>query len=50
MFFTLGLVFNVVSTLPNVVKFNDENDNFISRMFIIVQINVEIENDDSTLM
>lgn len=53
LFFTQGLVFNflemiiiqnVVPTLPNVVKLDDENDTVISTLTIVVQINAEIEN------
>ena len=57
LFFTRGLVLfsnghirNVVSTLPNVVKINVENDNVVSTLSNVVQINVEIGNVDSTLL
>ena len=48
-FFSNGHIRNVVSTLPNVVKIDDEND-IVSTLSNVVQINVEIDNIDSTLL
>ena len=57
LFFTRGLIFfsnghirNVVSTLPNAVKINVENDNVVSTLSNVVQINVEIDNVDPKLL
>ena len=47
-FFSNGNINNVVSTLPNVVKFHVENDSLVSTLSN-VQLNVEIDNVDSTL-
>ena len=47
-FFSNGNINNVVSTLPNVVKFHIENDSVVSTLSN-VQLNVEIDNVDSTL-
>ena len=44
------VIFNVVSTLLNVVKINVENDNVVSTLPNFVKINVEIDNVDSTLL
>ena len=56
LFFTRGLIFfqmvifsTFVSTLPNVVKIDVENDNVVSTLSNVVQTNVEIDNVDSTL-
>ena len=40
---------NVVSTLPNVVKIDIENDNVVSALSNVVQLNVEKHNVVSTL-
>ena len=40
-FFSNGHIHNFVSTLPNVVKIDVENDNLVSMMSNIVQFNVE---------
>ena len=40
-FFSNGYIRNVVSTLPNVVKFDAENDNIVSTLSSVVQFNVE---------
>ena len=47
-FFPNGHIHNVVSTLPNVVKINVEND-LVSTLSNVFQINFEINNIDSTL-
>ena len=49
-FFSNGHIRNVVSTLPNAVKIDVENDNVVSKLSDVVQINVEIDNVDSTLL
>ena len=49
-FFSNGLIRNVVSTLPNVVKINVENDNDVSTLSNVVKINIEIDNVDWTLL
>ena len=41
---------NVVSTLPNVVKIDVENDNVVSTLSNVVQFNVEKHNVVSTLI
>ena len=48
-FFSNGHIRNVVSTLPNVVKIDVENDNVVSTLSNIVQFNVEKHNVVSTL-
>ena len=48
-YFSNGHIFNVVSTLPNVVKIYVEND-VVSTLSNIVQLNVEIHNVVSTLL
>ena len=48
-FFLNGHIRNVLSTLPNVVKINVENDNVVSTLSNVVQFNVEIHNVASTL-
>ena len=40
----------VVSTLPNIVKIDVENDNVVSTLSNVVQFNVEIHNVVSTLL
>ena len=54
LFLNRGLFFfqirNVVSTLPNVVKIDVENDNVVSTLSNVVQFNVEIHNVVSTLL
>ena len=56
LFLNLGLYFisnvhirNVVSTLPNAVKIDVENDNVVSTLSNVVQFNVEKHNVVSTL-
>ena len=41
---------NVVSTLPNVVKINVENNNVVLTLSNVVQFNVEKHNDVSSLL
>ena len=48
-FFSNGHIRNVVSTLPNVVKIDVENDNVVSTLSNVVQFNVEKHNVASTL-
>ena len=48
-FFSNGHIRNVVSTLPNVVKIDVENDNVVSTLSNVVQFNVEKHNVVSTL-
>ena len=43
-FFSNGHIRNVVSTLPNVVKIDVENDNVVSTLSNVNQFNVEIHN------
>ena len=43
-FFSNGHICKVVSTLPNVVKINVENNNVVSTLSNVVQYNVEIRN------
>ena len=50
LFFSNSLIRNVVSTLPNVVKIDVENDNVVSTLSNVVQFNVEIHNVVSTLL
>ena len=45
-----GLIGNVVSTLPNVVKIDVEIHNVVSTLPNVVQFNVEINNVVSTLL
>ena len=45
-FFSNGYIRNIVSTLPDVVKINVENDNVVSTLSNVVKINVEIDNVD----
>ena len=47
--FAKGHIHNVVSTLPNVVKPDVENNNIVSTLFDVDHIDVEIHNVDSTL-
>ena len=49
-FFPNGHIHNVISTLPNVVKIDVENDNVVSTLSSVVQFNVEIHNGVSTLL
>ena len=49
-FFSNGHIRNVVSTLPNVVKIDVENDNVVSTLPNVVQFNVEIHNVVSTFL
>ena len=48
--FSNGHICNAVSTLPNVVKINVENDNVVSTLFNVVNFNVDIHNVVSTLI
>ena len=48
-FFRNGHIRRVVSTLPNVVKIDVENDNVVSTMSNVVQFNAEIHNVVSKL-
>ena len=48
-FFLNGHIRNVVSTLPDVVKIDFENDNVVSTLSNVVQFNVEKHNVISTL-
>ena len=45
-----GHICNVVSTSPNVVKIDVENDNAVSTLSNVVQFNLEINNVVSTLL
>ena len=49
-FFSNGHIRNVVSTLPNFMKIDVENDNVVSMLSNVVQFDVEIDNVDSTLL
>ena len=49
-FFPNGHFRNVVSTLPNVVKIDVENDNVVSTLSNVVQFNIEKHNVVSTLI
>ena len=49
-FFLNGHIRNVISTLPNVVKIDVENENVVSALSNIVQFNVEMHNVVSTLL
>ena len=49
-FFRNGHIRNVVSTLPNVVKIEVENDNTVLTLSNVAQFNVEIHNVFSTLL
>ena len=48
-FFSNGQIGNVVSTFPNVVKIDVENDNAVLTLSNVVQINVEKQNVVSML-
>ena len=48
-FFSNGHIHNVVSTLPNIVKIDVENDNVVSTLPNVVQFNVEKHSVVSTL-
>ena len=48
-FFLNGHIHNVVSTLPNIVKIDVENDNVVSTLSNVVQFNVEKRNVVPTL-
>ena len=48
-FFSNGHIRNVVSTLPNVVKIDVENDNVVSTLSNVVELNIEKHNFVSTL-
>ena len=49
-FFSNGHIRNVVSTLPNVVKIDVENDIAVSTLSNVVQFNVDVHNVVSTLI
>ena len=49
-FFWNDHIHNVVSTLPNVVKIDVENDNVVLTLSNVVQFNIEIHNVVSTLL
>ena len=49
-FFSSGHISNVVSTLPNVVKIDVENENVVSMLSNVIQFNVEVYNVVSTLL
>ena len=49
-FFWNGHIRNVVSTLPNIVKIDIENNNVVSTLSNVVQFNVEIYDVVSTLL
>ena len=49
-FFSNGHICNVVSTLPNVVKIDVENDNVVSMLSNVVQFNVGVHNVFSTVI
>ena len=49
-FFPDSHIRNFVSTLPNVVKIDVENDNVVSSLFNVVQFNAEIYNVVSALL
>ena len=49
-FLSNGHIRNVVSTLPNFLKIDIENDNVVSTLSKVVQFNVEIHNVVSTLL
>ena len=49
-FFSDGHIYNVVSTLPKVVKIDVENDTVVSTLSNVVQFNVEIHTVVSTLL
>ena len=49
-FFPNGYIYNVVLTLPNVVKIDVQNDNVVSTLSNVVELNVEIHNVVSTLL
>ena len=49
-FFSNGHIRNVVSTLPNDVKIDVENDNVVSMLSNFVQFNIEIQNVVSILL
>ena len=49
-FFWNGYICNVVSTLPNVLKIDVENDNIVSTLSNAVRFNVDVHNVVSTLI
>ena len=49
-FFSNGYLRNVVSTLPNVVKIDVENDIAVSTLSNVVQFNVDVHNVVPTLI
>ena len=49
-FFSNDHIRNVVSTLPNVVKIDVENDNVVPTLLNVVNFNVDIHNVVSTLI
>ena len=48
--FSNGHICNVVSTLPNVVKIDIENNNVVATLLNVVNFNVEVHNIVSTLI
>ena len=48
LFFLNGQIHNVVSTLPNVVKIDVENDNVVLTLSDVVHIIVDVHNVVST--
>ena len=50
LFFSNGHICNVVSTLPNVVKIDVDNDNVVSTLFYVVNFNLDIHSVVSTLI
>ena len=49
-FFSNGHIRNVISTLPNVVKIDVENNNVVSRLLNVINFNVDVHNIVLTLI